>query len=469
MTKKLALCAAIPAVLTASLYANFITDQVNKNIQVSGSFGATSNPLGALSNINAGSIEGIVGDYAKNYGLKIGKQALGGVGSSIYSNTGLGAWWENNSEWSTGITEMCYEFDPNIPQETFPDICSLVGNMTVDPCKFLPDQLGPYKKIPYSNQWKKQLPLRDWCRSFSDKVAEKNKTLEEAIEENTITGKEKEDIADSHFGSEKEREEREATEQTAAAISKGETASDRAGSLQKTLKDFDNEGKGHLTKDAVEIIAKNTQGVTGEEKLTLTTLPYKSLKEYNDDTHFHAQSNYALEEMLFFPAHLDTAEAKFEAINTQYLGSVANPTPTHYSLAEENKKTFIETYIEDENKGYRNMAYEWAAHRAQEEIKYEMPDKLEQTYYAFDTEAKSQTRNSSNFENEQEIKKNLEKIYNIKKQQYAESQIMQKWRRKADAKADKLKRLFKKAAIASQPFNIHAAQQEIMTIIGAGQ
>jgi hypothetical protein len=373
-------------------------------------------------------------------------------------------YWASQNTYSAGTLEMCYVYSPKEYKEfTFPDMCQLLNNTKLNPCDALPDTLGPYKKKSAADMWQANLAFKDWCQSFTDKVGNKDKTIEEALTITTIGGNKKEDTTDSHFGTEKEKEERKAIEDELEKIN-----SDTKGKAEKTLKkDLDSlnaNGKGHIVKDIAETISQNSKDLSSNSPSPNIKPPYQTLKEYNDGTHLYAQNSYEIEKNLFFPEHLKLAEDKFNAINQEQILSLAEPPLENFTIAEKNKIEYIEHYIENKDGGYRKMAHEWAAKKAQEEIKYELPDKLGEIYVP------SKILNATIFGvsgSASEPTKKYEMLYKIKKQQYYEAQIMKKWKKDADTKADELKKQLTKLAVASRIFNITQARKEIEAVISS--
>jgi hypothetical protein len=438
--------------------ADFIgTLAKNTNI---GSINGSSISLSSIGNIASGDISSIIQGYGQSYLYSYGKSQLDVFGSSVYGEA-LSAWWGENTSWATGTIERCYVYSPSYQDPTFPNICGLFSNKTINPCDMLPNQLGPYKKKSAEDIWKANLAFKDWCESFTDKVGNKDKTIKETIKKVTIGDDNKEDVVDSHFGTEKEKAKKVAIEAESKKVDT--SAPPVQGTVRNSLVNLNGykTAKGHVAKDFLESVSKNSKELTAETTINKrdVEIPFENLKEYNDAVHHYAQKTYEVEKVIAPAEHIKMAEDKFSAINKTYITSLQSPPSANYITAEEEKIKYIEQYIEDKTNGYRIMAQQWAADRAQEEIKYEMPLKLnDETYYMF--------QNLNATRGTRDVEQTLELNYKIKRQQYFEAQIMKKWIKIADQKADDLKVALRKVAIASRLFNETQAKLEILQIMG---
>ncbi len=446
------------------LCADFL-GTMKSNVKVSESF-STSN-IGSLSGvIKSGSIGGIIDGYTNSIQDSILGSGASAVTDAIFGSD-FGTWWSGNNSWTTSTMKMCYKYNPNYqPSDTTPNLCGLFSNTTLDPCSALPNTLGPFKKLSQQERWNTQLPFKDWCEEYTNSIKEKI-SFEEATKQITLTGKNQAGTKDTNFNSEVAKK---AEKETAAQIDKFKTAN-KENTLGKAINALNKNEKGYIAKSYIDSLTKLSGEVDPNKELKKedVKIPYESLQEYNDDTHYHASKYYGLERELAFTQHLDIAESKFKSINSTNIASKSAPSETDFQQATQEKITFISNYIDKKSesagdkKGYRELAQEWAEGKAKEEIEFELPMQLGNMYYIFNesiaTVEKSPGTNDP-------VSNKIAFIYKIKRQQYFESKIMQKWRRKADEKADLLKTLMHKRMIASELFNVAKAKAEVYAIIG---
>jgi hypothetical protein len=431
---------AIATILTVNLNADFL-GTLQKNTSI-GNINVGN--LGNVSSLgNFGNISDVISKY-KEYGVD---QVLSYGSDYILNNEALGEWWSKNSTFATGTMELCYEYSPQANTSINGDICSILNNTNVDPCSALPDQMGPYKKLSSNDRLKKQLPLKDWCNSISGKT--KKVTAEKASKMLGLSGKEKAAVVDAKFNSEeKSKEEKKAA--NALVQFKDQVKADNDTYAAKVIS-LEKQGKGNVVRNEIKKLSKNTDEL--DEK-TLNKLDnqivFSDLKEYEDDLNSKANSDYEVNRKLFdFNNHVKSAQLQFNSLNTQQ---------KTYS----DKISYIDKYIDDDKNGLRNKFYKWAEQRAEEEIMYDVPKKLDNYYSVFNEKILLSNTDYSG----QDKKTQISLINNdIAKQQFYEKEVMLKWKKIADAKADELKNLLIKNAIASEQFDRTAAMNRIYQLI----
>lgn len=439
--KKISIIASLLLTFGLSLSADFL-GTIQKNTSIGGNTDLSK--IGSLNDLgNLGNLSGELSKY-KEYGVD---KVLSYGTDYILNNEALGNWWSNNSSFATGTMELCYSYSPQKNSSTNGNICSIFSNTDIDPCSTLPDQLGPYKKLSKNERWKKELSLKDWCSSINGEV-EKVAT-EKANDMLGISGKTKEEVSDTKFNSEEQnkKDKKVATtlEQYKDQVkANNDTYSEKVIALEK-------QGKGHVVRNEIKKLAKNTDDLSKESLDKLDDkIIFNSYKEYDDDLNSKAVMDYEVSRQLFdFNSHVKTAQEQFNSLNTQ---------KKSYS----DKITYIDNYIDDKENGIREQYYKWAEQKAEEEIMYEVPKKLDTYYAVFNEKSLLSNNNYSGLS-----KKTQVALINndITTQQFYEKEVMLKWKKRADERADNLKNLLIKNAIASEQFDREAALQRISSLI----
>lgn len=94
---------------------------------------------------------------------------------------------------------------------------------------------------------------------------------------------------------------------------------------------------------------------------------------------------------------------------------------------------------------------------------YTVPSKVDNYYAVFNEKVLLSNTDYSGLDRKTQVAMIND---DITKQQYYEKEVMLKWKRIADEKADELKNLLIKNAIASEQFNREVALQRINQLIG---
>lgn len=432
----LSLC-LFSSLLCGSLNADFL-GTLQKSTSTSGTFNVKN--LGNISDLtnisNLGNLISGAKDSALSYGTDY-----------ILTNEALGQWWAKNTSFATGTLELCYDYSPISNGPLNGDICSLLNNSNADACATLPDQIGPYKRLSSSDRLKKQIPLRDWCSKING-TNEKVK-LNEASTMVGISGKAKKDVVDSQFNSdEKTKEEKKVSKSLTQFKDSTKPENNTYGSKIVSL---EKQGKGNVVKNEIKRFAKNSDDLTEPSLNKLNEeVVFSSQKEYQDDLNSKATEDYEITKQLFDNNnHIKSAQTQFNSLNLQ---------KKKYT----EKVAYVDKYIDDKSTGVRTKYYEWATQRAEEEIMYTVPDKVNNYYAVFNEKILLSNTDYSGLDKKTQISMIND---DIAKQQYYEKEIMLKWKKIADEKADELKNLLIKNAIASEQFDRETALARITQMI----
>lgn len=438
MKKKLSIIVSSSLLLAAlNLNADFLGTL--QNATTTSSFN-TSN-LGNVSNYtNISSLGGLMSgaqDSALSYGTDY-----------ILTNEALGQWWSKNTSFATGTLELCYQYNPISTGALNGDICSLLNNSNADACSTLPDQVGPYRKLSSNERMKKQIALRDWCSKMSgtnDKVP-----LTTASNMTGISGKTKKDVVDTQFNStEKTKDEKKVSKSLGQFKDTTKAENNSYGGKVISL---EKQGKGNVVKNEIKRYSKNSDDLTEASLNKLNEeVVFSSQKEYQDDLNSKALEDYEITKQLFDTNnHVKSAQTQFNSLNLQ---------KKTYS----DKVAYVDKYIDDKSTGVRARYYDWATEKAEEEIMYTVPSKVDNYYAVFNEKVLLSNTDYSGLDKKTQVAMIND---DITKQQYYEKEVMLKWKRIADEKADELKNLLIKNAIASEQFNREVALQRINQLIG---
>lgn len=424
------------------LNADFL-GSIQKNTSIGGNL-----DLGNFGNLgdlgNLGNLDGIIDKY-KQYGT----DKLMSYGTDyILQNEALTGWFSQNSTWATGTMEMCYAYDPSgTSTSTNGDICGLFSNATIDPCSVLPDRIGVYTKLPESERWTSKLALRDWCSSVSGTV--EKYVIGIASEMVGISGKTKEEAKKAVFNTEKKNDEEKKV--TKSLDQFAGTVKAKNGSYSEKVVNLEKNGKGHVVKNEIKRLAKNTDELDSKQLDTVKDkIVFDSLSEYENDLNAKAFKDAAVEKQLFdYTKDIQTAQSEFTSLNIR-------------RKTYGDKIAYIEKYIEDEKTGKRQKYIEWAERKAEEEIMYEVPKKLDNYYSTFN---ENLLLSNSNYVGVNKKSKIALINNDIITQQYYEKEAMLKWRRIAEDRANILKNLLIKNALSSEEFDRAAALAKIYQLI----
>ncbi len=372
----------------------------------------------------------------------------GGDLNSIFDNPQLNGLWSTYGKYPSGIMDVCYSTSlPSLGSVDY-DLCGLID--VPNPCNSLPGDLGVLKKRSSADLNNKINSIKDWCNKTDSKAEKPNKTIEEANKQKGISGKPKETVKNSTFNSpaKTEKEKRVATSmQQYRSTTKAEpnTYAEKVVSLEK-------QGEGHIIRNEIIRLGENTDQLDAKSlDKVKDEIIFKDYKEYENDLNSRTTQDATVEKQLFdFINHVKVANQQFSSFNTQ-------------KKTFQDKMDFIDDYVENETKGIRQSYYKFSEIKAQEEIMYLMPEKLDNTYFIFNED----NLLSNNAYSKNDNKKTQISMINedIVKQQYLEKEIMLKHRKIANEKADELKNLLIKNAIASEVFDREAALKNIKSML----
>lgn len=366
---------------------------------------------------------------------------------SIFDNPELNDIWSKFGKYPSNLVQLCYSTSyPSLGSIDY-DLCSLAN--IPNPCDSLPGSLGVLKKRNSSSMEEKISSLKNWCNSINeDKKA--NDTIEKANEQKGISGRTKTETRNKTFNSAAKvvKEKRVAkTLQQYKSVSKPEQNSyaEKVVSLEKN-------GEGHIVRNEIKRLGENTEQLSVEDlDKVKDKIIFNDYKEYEDDLNYKTSQDAEVERQLFdFSNHIKIANQQFSTFNSQ-------------GKTYQDKINFIEDYIENEQKGIRQNYYKFAELKAEEEIMYIVPEKIDNKYYIFNEKNLLANNAYTKYDN----KKTQVALINedIVKQQYLEKEIMLKHRTIANDKADELKNLLIKNALASEIFDREAALQRIKQMI----
>jgi len=426
--------------------------------------------INVSNNFNSSSITSAAKSFVGNYQNKIGN--LSGVSSLIFNNSGLSSFWKKHGQWSSGTMDLCYNYSPKSPNiDLSPDICGLFSNVSANanPCDALPNRIGNYVKKPTTG-FGQSVPLKDWCEQIMGTNNIAKQKLNSVSNQVTLSGKSAPSLVldashSNNFDSEKFKKDQTNSDNV---ISSFENRNFKNKDLGNAVNRLNNNGKAYIYKSYIDQMSKKANNLTSITDMTKPgnlVLPYKNIKEYHADVSYYANMNYKIQRELNFQKHLNLAESKFNLLNNTYVYSKTNPSISDFQADTKAKYAFINNYIENKDKnhlGYRQLCYRWAEQKAKDEIEFELPMKLKKMYYNFELMSKYSPSGGAG---ETPTSKKLEQIYLIKRQAYFEAKIKLKWKLIADKKADKLKNLMIKYAIASEPFNWVQANNQIKAIL----
>lgn len=421
--------------ISVSCYGDFI-GTIQDNLSSNGRFNSSNiGDVGDL--IGDGTIDGVLGDLIDSQ-----TDNVLSYGVDVLSSSELGSWWSNNNSWATGTMELCYEYKPTTSSSVTPNICSLFKNMNINPCDALPSKLGAYVKKS-SSKLEMDFALKDWCNEYVGFVNDIDIT--DAYKNNMgISGKSKEESKGKSLW-------KDDTNNNGLKDSIFKSNNPDDGSYEKTAQDLSDKGLGHIVKNNIDKLSKSSKDITIEELNRIEPKVYiNSVNEYNDDLQTGLISNVETSRMLFDNyKHINTVNKSFKSLNEQ-----------NKSFAD--KTAVVDSYIEDEDNGVREQYKKWAKGKAEEEIAYTLYDKLGYYYVNFDID----NLVTNYVEHDVDDNMKIAIINNrISKQQYEEKKIILKWVKIGNEKADKLKVMLLKNAIASEKFNKILAREMIYKMI----
>lgn len=413
----------------------------------------------AISSATSGSLSSLQSS-ALNWITTTG--ASGATNFLFNSDSMSGFWNSMGGTYTTGTIDMCYKRASQRTAAT-PDMCSLLGNTSLDPCTLMPSTImgGLYAKKSSSDQMKAKAPLRDWCK----KTLQTDTAVAVGDIKNYmgISGKRASDLRSGTAT---------ASTTTDFLSSASKSVSDKSASLsgyldatgERAVRDnrssyakknrlLQEAGMGHVANAEIEKIATLNKDITNEQLANLDMkVAFSNMDEYKGDLLAKTASDGAAYRQFFnYEAHVDIANAQFASLNQQ------QKTIT-------DKKNFIDEYVENETSGLRKQYRIWAEDMAKQEIMYTPPAKGEKYYSSFDE--KNVLNNVKSYSMDRDVAISIAN-YQITKQQYNEKSVMLKWRTLADAKADELKVLLVKNMYASEIFNEAAARAEIAQLMSA--
>ncbi len=365
----------------------------------------------------------------------------------IFNNPQLNSIWSSYGKYPSGIMDLCYATSlPSLGGIDY-DLCSLIN--VPNPCGPLPDDLGVLKKRSSASLKKQMNALKDWC-SRTENKNKPNKPIEEANKQKGISGKSKKEVKDSTFNTPVKTEKE---KKVASSIKQYKnTTKAEPNSYAEKVVALEKNGEGHIIRNEIVRLGENSDQLDSKNlDKVKDEIIFKDYEEYQNDLNSKASEDATIEKQLFdFNNHVKTANQQFNSFNLQKKGLSA-------------KMDFIEDYIENESKGIRQSYYKFFEQKTQEEIMYVVPKKLDNTYFVFNED----NLLSNNAYSKNDNKKTQITMINddIVKQQFLEKEVMLKNRKIADDKANALKSLLIKNAIASEVFDRNAALQNIKNML----
>ncbi|MDD5373305.1 MAG: hypothetical protein PHO62_07775 [Sulfurimonas sp.] len=427
---------------SALLFGGFIGDAIGN---------ATSRAVGNVTQSGTDRLTSRALDWASGTGTSAATDFL------FNSSSMSGFWGSIGGSYSTGTMEMCYKRGAQ-QSTTTPDICSMLGNTSLNACSALPSTLmgGIYVKKSSSEQLGAKLPLSDWCKKTLQQ--ETNVAASGIKNYMGLSGKKSSELAASGgasagFLSEANKAVTDKMASITEHFDRTAEGTVKETAYAKKVRRLNEAGMGHVAKSEIQKVAALNKNITPEQMDQLDLkVAFSSMSEYKADLYSKTASDGAAYRQFFgFESHIDIANSQFASMNQQ-----------QKTFAD--KKNFIDEYVENESGGLRKQYRTWAEEAGMQEIMYSLPRAGEKYYSSFNE--RSVLSNVGSFSRERDVAISVAN-HEISRQQQNEKSIILKWRQLADDKADELKVLLVKNAYASEVFNEAAARAEIAALMSA--
>jgi hypothetical protein len=405
---------------------------------------------------NTDGILGSVGDYAMG--------ALGGMAESYFKNSEYGGMLDSlwNSEYNIAASTMSACYEKTSGSSGGGSFCSFFKNFNLgaNPCDVLPNSFGNYKKKSKEDIFKLNAPLNDWCKKIKGEGDKQVKEWTEASKTTTPAGKAVAELEGNDFRSDASKagdDTKKNINNMINNVSDTDGAAHKEESIGAVAQSFQNDKDAYKAQVVFEALEDN-QGkpLNKNDSHKEITSPYESIKDYKKVVDYQANLSSKVYKGFSHATYILKAEIDFAKAEKDYI------SVNDFNGLEQYKSDYIVSIIGDGSAGkgsYREELYLWAEENALNEIKYELPDKLQG--YSVDYSL-SKVNSNDTIESGKEKIVALHQLY---KQQHYEASIMTKWRKLADDKADELEVKLKKLAIATKPFNRQAAMEEINSLL----